>query len=355
MDHRWLRRGLIGGALAVVAGAAIACGSGGVPQSAYDASQAQLKDKEAQLVAAQTTLSAKDADLKAKEGELKKKADELQVVQKQLAGMAPSTVVQVGQLQPAPVGAQPSGWDTPESIRGGLTLFARYDSSGPDAYDVAKHPLVYASSEGMAKAGSPGTNKFAGLYIMDANTKEIVASANFDLGYEHTGAGHTVGIAPDGKWFYIGTTVTIDKKSTPLVLIVNARTLKLDKALKGTGISDGFALHHSIGFVDSKGNDRVTLTKNSGPGFILDPKNDNRVVRSITAQDVAMLGHNYVTVDPTGKFLYWALRPGSWGNPEGQGGLAKVNLETGAVTYIWGLGEGANPLGMAHTADGKFT
>ncbi|MBI2872814.1 MAG: PD40 domain-containing protein [Chloroflexi bacterium] len=331
---------LLGALVALVALLAAACASG-VPQQDLDAAKAQLQAKEQELAQAKGQLSQKDGEIASLGAQVK--------------GLAPTTIVQTGQLQPAPAGAQPTGWDTAESMRGGLTLFARYDSSGPDAYDVKKHPLVYVSSEGMAKVGSPGKNKYAGLYIIDANTKEVVASATYNLGYEHTGAGHTTGISPDGKWFYAGTTVKIDNESTPLVLIINARTLKLDKALKGVGIAKGFALHHSIGFIDSKGKDRVTLTKNSGPGFILDPKDDNRVVRAITAQDVAMLGHNYVTISPDGKWLYWALRPSSWGNEHGEGGVAKINLETGAVTYIWGLGEGANPLGMAHTADGKFT
>ncbi|MBI2304299.1 MAG: hypothetical protein HYU86_06075 [Chloroflexi bacterium] len=277
---------------------------------------------------------------------------EYNALKSKLEAAKAAVVVQSGSLQPIPANAQPTGWDTPESIRGGLTLFAKYDSSGPDAWDVKAHPVVYVSSEGMAKPFSPGKNKFAGLYIMDASNKEVVASATYNLGYEHTGAGHTVGTSPDGKWFYIGATVNIDKVSTPLVLIVNARTLKIDKALKG------LALHHSIGFKDWMGRDRVTLTKNSGPDFILDPKDDNRVVKAITPADVAMLGHNYVTIDPTGRFYYRGLRPGSWGGAGefgATGGVAKINLETGDMTYIWGLGEDGNPIGMAHTADGKFT
>ncbi len=359
---RWL---WITVALALVGLVAVACASG-VPLKDYDAAKAQLQTKEqeaASLSAAQAQLqvivSGKDTELVKLNTQLAGKDSDLAKLQTQIKGLAPATIVQAaGQLQPVPVGAQPSGWDTAESIRGGMTLFATYDSKGADAYDVAKHPLVYVSSQGVSKAFSPGKTSIAGLYIMDATTKAVVASARFDLGYEHTAAGHTVGISPDGKWFYIGTTVLIDKVSTPLVLIVNARTLKVDKALKGVGTAQGFALHHSIGFKDWQGRDRVTLTKNSGPGFILDPKDDNRVVRAITALDVAMLGHNYVTIDPTGKFLYWGLRPGSWGGAGefgATGGVVKFNMETGAVIYIWGLGEDGNPIGMAHTADGKFT
>ena len=64
-------------------------------------------------------------------------------LREQLAAVAPTQVVQAGQLAPPPVGAQPTGWDTAESLRSGLRLLATYDSSGPDAWDVAAHPLVY--------------------------------------------------------------------------------------------------------------------------------------------------------------------------------------------------------------------
>src|SRR5688572_14488682 len=73
-------------------------------------------------------------------------------LRQQLAAMAPTQVVQAGQLAPAPAAAQPSAWDTPESIRGRIRLFATYDSSGPDAWDVRAHPLVYFTSEGVEKA-----------------------------------------------------------------------------------------------------------------------------------------------------------------------------------------------------------
>jgi DNA-binding beta-propeller fold protein YncE len=243
------------------------------------------------------------------------------------------------------------GWDTPESIRGGLKLLYAWDSSGPDAWDSKAHPMVYVTSEGIAKARSPGNNKNAGLYIIDAYTKEVVASARYDLGLgEHTAAGHTAGISVDGKWFYIGSTVIIDGKATPLTLVINARTLKVDKAF-------GFPLHHSIGFVDYTGKPIQTVTKNSGPHFLLDPQDDNRVIKALTATDIVMIGHNYVTADPTGKYLYVSQRPGAWGAADSgaDGGMSKYNLETGKVTYIWGMGHNGNPIGNAHTADGKYT
>jgi len=58
-----------------------------------------------------------------------------QALQQQLAAMAPTVVVQAGQLAPPPPAVKPTGWDTPESVRGRLKLLATYDSSGPNAWD----------------------------------------------------------------------------------------------------------------------------------------------------------------------------------------------------------------------------
>ena len=84
-------------------------------------------------------------------------------LQQQIATMAPTQVVQAGQLAPPPQTAQPTGWDTPESIRGRLRLLATYDSSGPDAWDAAAHPLVYFTSEGVE-----GSVLKSGVQVIDA-------------------------------------------------------------------------------------------------------------------------------------------------------------------------------------------
>ena len=268
-----------------------------------------------------------------------------------VVGMTASVAIAESPLVTPGPAVSTDGWETPEATRGGLKLMYAWDDSGPDAWDSKAHPMVYVTSQGIAKRLSPGKNKNAGLYIIDAYTKEVVGGARYDLGLgEHTAAGHTTGISVDGKWFYIGTTTMIDGVATPLTLVINARTLKPAKAFN-------FPLHHSIGFTDWQGNIRQTITKNSGPDYILDPTNDNRVVKSITALDIPMIGHNYITVDPTGKFMYVAQRPSSWGAAESgaDGGMAKLNLETNEVVYMWGLGHNGNPIGNAHTADGKFT
>ncbi|MBI3979155.1 MAG: hypothetical protein HY331_13305 [Chloroflexi bacterium] len=267
---------------------------------------------------------------------------------------APSTVVQAGQLQPSPAGAQPSGWDTKESIRGGLKLVATYDSSGPDAWSAKDHPMVYFSSEG-------GNDLYAGLHIVDAASKTVVASARYELG-AYKVSPHTVGVSPDGKWAYLQGGRTVDGKNEDVTLIVNARTLKLDKILKQESLFQGATrvqrLHHVISFVDTKGQDRVVLEygfgSSGGPHFLIDPKENNKVVMAITTEDTGYwMGHPFLTVDPARKFLYVGLKMAAWADhTKDVGGLAKINLDTRAVTIIPGVGE--HLIGMSHTADGKF-
>lgn len=276
----------------------------------------------------------------------------------QLQGPAPSTVVQAGQLQPAATGAKATGWDTEESIRGGLRLVATYDSSGPNAWDPVAHPMVYMTSEGMGYGHRPSkTNKLPGVQIIDATTKKVVTSALFDLGGESTRQPHGLGVSPDGKWVYIGFADKLASGETrQLTLIINARTLKIDKVVAHKG---GQNLHHIMSFKDWQERDRLVLEygfgSDGGPHFILDPKEDNRVVKAITKEDTGYsMGHPFLTVDPTGKFLYVSLELSAWrGVAEGIGGIAKLNLEKNIVTVIPGTGD--HPIGIAHTADGKFT
>jgi DNA-binding beta-propeller fold protein YncE/mono/diheme cytochrome c family protein len=274
-------------------------------------------------------------------------------LQQQLASMTPTLLVQAGQLAPPPPNAQPSGWDTAESVRGRIRLLATYDSSGPDAWDVKAHPLVYFTSEGVERPPMK-----SGVQVIDANAKKVIASALFDLGEEVTENPHGVGISPDGRWLYIGQMhrLAATKQVRSVLMIINARTLKLHKTLEGPR-ADWF--HHNTGFKDWQGRDRVILAfgRNAGGGpiYLLDPNDDHRVVRTITIEDIGYrIGHPYPTVDPTGRFIYIGLHNPPWqGQHHNTGGIAKVNLETGAVRIIPFVGD--NPIGMAHTSDGRYT
>ena len=269
----------------------------------------------------------------------------------------PTTVVQAGNLQPAPAGAQPSGWDTPESVRGQLTRVATYDSAGPDAWDVKASPSVYLTSEGMGYSHRLSkTNKLPGVQVIDAYSKKVVASSLFDLGNEVLSQPHGLGVSPDGKFAYIGFSdrVAATKATRNLILIVNTRTLKLDSVLS----HPTQRLHHVGGFKDSKGNDRVVINlgfgATGGPHFVLDPKSSNKVVQAITFDNVRPMGHPYTAPDPTGKYVYISM-----GAPEIReadayaASIAKFDLDSKAVTVIHGVGN--HPIGIAHTADGKLT
>ena len=289
---------------------------------------------------------------------------EVVALQNQLDAVGPVNVVQAGQLAPVVPGAQPTGWETSESIRGGLNLVATYDSSGPDAWDVAAHPVVYFTSEGRGYGHRPSPDlQLPGVQVIDATTKTVIASGLFDLDAEPTRQPHGLGVSPDGQWVYIGySDRTADGENRRLTLVINARTLKLDKLLSQAspfewGIREQ-NLHHVMAFTDYAGEDRVLLEygfgANGGPHFLLDPNDDNRVVRAINYDDVKPMGHPYVTVDPTGKYLYISMGSNEIRSAEAPvAGIAKLDLETGDVIKITGVGH--HPIGVVHTSDGKDT
>jgi DNA-binding beta-propeller fold protein YncE len=274
-------------------------------------------------------------------------------LQDQIDNAAPSIVVQAGQLSPAAPDAAPTGWDTAASIKSNVKLIAKYDSAGEAAWDPVQHPTVFVTSEGKGYASfTSETYTGAGLQMIDAVTKEIVASAAFDLGYELMGTPHGLGISPDGRWIYVPT-ADGDQPWTSgggagRILVVDAKTLKLNQVI---GTEKG--PHHIRAFTDWQGNDRIIVETQGGDTLLLDPMDDNRVVFSIGPKE--LYGQAYqAAADPAGKNLYIDLILGSRGvAPQLEGAVAKVDLETGRVTYITGVG--MYPNGFAFTQDGAFT
>lgn len=325
MDRKRMRRGVLTfSALAAVLFVAAACSS----DEAVDDQSQEVADLQARLAAAEVT-----------------------------------TVVQAGQLVAAAPDAAPSGWDTAESIRGGLQLVATYDSSGPDAWDPAEHPTVYFASEGGGYGHRPSQGtKLPGVQVIDSKTREVVASALFDLGGEQTRQPHGLGVSPDGQWVYIGFAYTDTAGvAQSVTAIVNARTLKLDKVLRQESSSAWGErvqnLHHTMAFTDFEGNARVLLEfgfgATGGPHFLLDPNDDNRVVRAITYDEVRPMGHPYVVTDPTGRYLFISMGANWIRESEfPAAAIAKLDLSDGSVVVIEEVG--AHPIGQVVTPDGKF-
>ena len=267
-----------------------------------------------------------------------------------------NAVVQSAQLLPAPAGAQPSGWETEEALRGQLTLLAQFDSSGAPAWDPVKHPTVFVSSMSYPVQRDEGKIYGNGFYIIDAYTKEVVTARVYDLGEEVTSYPHAAGVSPDGKWIYFMTADRV--KATGVtrnqIMIVNAQTLKLDKVL----VHPTQRLHHVGAFTDYAGNDRVIIDlgfgANGGPHFLLDPKNDNKVVQAITFDNVRPMGHPYTIPSFDGKYLYISM-----GAPEIReadayaASIAKWDIEKKTATVIHGVGN--HPIGITTTVSGAFT
>lgn len=330
------------GSLALLA---VAC-SGGVSQSDHDA----VKD---QLTASQSQVSKLQTDVTSRDAAVTKAQAEITSLQNQLKDAAPAVVIQAGNLQPAPPAAVVSNWDTEYSLKAKVKLLATYDSTGPAAWDPAQHPDVFITSEGRGYAGFVSkVYKQAGFQIVDAKTKAVVASAGFDLGYETMGTPHGLGVSPDGKWIYVptadGEQPWAIKPNGGRILVVDARTLKLAQVIqtpKGP--------HHIKAFTDFKGRDRVIVETQGAHTLLLDPKDNNRVVFAMGAED--LYGYSYqANADPAGRYLYIGMHLGPRTiAPELKAVVAKIDLDNNRVTYITDVG--MYPNGFAFTADGKTT
>jgi len=331
------RAGLMLGLLALVALAAVECSdSDGVAIEDYDAVSASLNTAQSDLQTAQTEITALKSDLAG-------------------AGntISEHQVVQVGQAQPVAPGAVLEDWQTKEAAHAGIFLLETFDSSGPAAWSAADHPTVFVTSEGEGYGGSISeTYKGAGLQIIDAVTKEHVVSAEFNLGYETTGEPHGMAVSPDGQWIYVPTADGgAPWQAGPTggrLLVVSAKTLKIDQILQTRG-----GPHHVKAFSTPDGGDRIIVELQGNGVVLLDPNDEHKVVGAWTEEDFAAATYQ-VDANPAGTHLYVNLHLGSRGvATDLLAALGKVDLETGRISYITGVGKYTN--GMAFTADGKYT
>jgi DNA-binding beta-propeller fold protein YncE len=260
------------------------------------------------------------------------------------------TVVQVGELQPAPAGAVASGWETDWSKLLNARLLAQLDSSGPDAWDVSAPPDVDVTAQGpgygsaaFGGAFPSEAQKGPGVAIIDAKTREAVASTEYLVdGVDTYPENHGLAVSPDGKWFYTqGVSSASDLSGNAVVNVINARTLKIDKVIRSR-------MHHGKVIHDSFTNKDLVLIEGWGTFFALDPLDDNRVVGAVDPKDLA--GAGYLAFgDPSGKYLLISVRTGF---QESDGGIAVVSLEDWKVKARINTLDGS-PIWVAFSADGK--
>ena len=261
-----------------------------------------------------------------------------------------NTVVQTGELQPAPAGAAASGWETKGSNLLGAHLLAQLDSSGPDAWDPAAHPDVYISAQGPGYGSAAfggaflsGTQTGPGVAIIDAKTHAAVASTQYLVdGIDTYAENHGLAVSPDGKWLYTqGVNPASKLPGKAVTLVINARTLKIDKIIESR-------MHHGKVIHDSFNNRDLVLIEGWGTFFALDPLDDNRIVGAVDPKDLA--GAGYLGFgDPSGKYLLISVRTGF---QESDGGVAVVSLEDWKVKARINTLDGS-PIWVSFAADGK--
>jgi DNA-binding beta-propeller fold protein YncE len=341
----------------VLAFIAAACsGGGGVSQEDYDALEAELATANEQV----TSLTAQLSE-----------------------GSDRTAVVQAGQLAPAEYNEiiPGDGWANTESVRGGLWLVATFDDSGPDAWDVAAHPRVYFTSESFEPANPAQDEEepfFSGYHVIDAVTHEVLfdfvvgeggPDGNIGIFAPLTRGPHGVGVSPDGKWMYVGWSETGEEEGAVTqnyIAAINIRTGKIYQLFKQESYFQfgmrGQAIHHIQCWTDVDGNDRCIFQwgfgANGGPHHIIDPNDDNRVVRSITYDDVKPMGHPFTTPSPDGKWVYISMGANSLRESfAGATCVAKVSTDTPEVIEICDEhGRVLNhPIGITHTMDGLYT
>ena len=150
-----------------------------------------------------------------------------------------------------PARAAEYGWTPPLAERLGVTLLHDLDSSGADAWDSAAHPNVFITTEGPGYGGLLSGVSTPGVAIIDSDTHEVVAHATYDVlsdfGWSDGFEPHGLGVSGDGQWIYLPTG---DGRNNGRLLIINTRTLRIDKVLGTMGRP-----HHAKTFTTPDGRD----------------------------------------------------------------------------------------------------
>ncbi len=250
---------------------------------------------------------------------------------------------------------QKAAWSNKWSEQVGVELEYQFDSSGPDAWDSKAHPLVFITTEGPGYGGLMSGVTLPGLAIIDADSREVVTSARYDVfdwGWKNVFEPHGLGTSPDGKWIYLptgeGSFMTTGDHAGRF-LVINARTLKIDKVIKLTGQA-----HHAKSFTAPDGEQRVILYGWSQPMFVLDPDDDNRVVGSVTHKAQGSEGYLYFASNKgdkiigTGRYRSFDMRKHLKDNP-----VWIIDTKTWEVKQWIPVGD-SSPTWVNFSADDKF-
>lgn len=207
---------------------------------------------------------------------------------------------------PAAFAQDADGWTTPWATLLGVELESELNSDGPAEWDMETARTVFIATDGLGFGGLTGgagiQQKQPGLSIFDGASSGVIASAHFNVlswGWGDALEPHGLGVSPDGAWIYLPTGERFaDRTSVGRLLIINARTLKVDKVLQMPGKP-----HLIKAFRDTDGNARVLVESFNStlqPSFVLDPDDDNKVVGGWTSDQLGGARSSASFIDPSG-------------------------------------------------------
>jgi DNA-binding beta-propeller fold protein YncE len=248
---------------------------------------------------------------------------------------------------------QPGNWQTPLATKLGITVEKSFDSKGADAWDPKKHPLVFVTTEGPGYGGLLSGVSDPGIAIVDADSREVVTSQHYDVlawGWKNVFEDHGVGVSPDGKWIYLPTGEgTFGTMGFGRLLIINARTLKLDKVLHMPGNP-----HHIKAFTTPDGRQYVMGYGWGQALFVLDPAQDNKVVGGLDFNEIGNDTYLYFAspdgeeIIASGRFRDSHARKDTFGNV-----MVRISTKDWKVTGYIPIQE-SNPVWVAFSADNKY-
>lgn len=281
-------------------------------------------------------------------------------------GKIPAEVAKISEIVVQPKDL-PSGWDTGFSEKLDVKLIAQYDSNGDSAWDMAKHPLVYVTTNGPGYGGFMSGTDSPGLVLIDADTYEVILEKQYKLegvDPKQYWEDHGIGVSPDGQWIYLPTgNMSKSVEEAGLLFIINARTLKIHQILQTSSYP-----HHVkvVNYYDGTVRKDLVLIENFNwqvpgriaPGsgiFVLDPNDGNRVVGGFRSEDVQ--GNPYLSFPhPGGRYLYVGLPPGAISDPDIrhklEGTVAVIDMKTWKPVKYFKAG--FDPIWVSFSTDGKY-